>query len=168
MLIRTEAPVDILPIDRLAKAAFETDTEANLIMKLRENSHLTLSLVACNDDGEVIGHAMFSPVLVEGKDYLWQGLAPVCVKQEYRNQGIADALIREGFSSLFEFGYPVCVVLGDPKYYSRFGFSAAKPLGFKCQWDVPEGAFQIIELAPDQLKPHSGLIEYCPEFNELG
>ncbi|OIQ23100.1 GNAT family N-acetyltransferase [uncultured Vibrio sp.] len=168
MLIRTEAPVDILPIDRLAKAAFDTDAEANLIMTLRENSHLTLSLVACTDEGEVVGHAMFSPVTVQGEDCLWQGLAPVCVKEEYRNQGIAETLIREGFASLFEFGYPVCVVLGDPKYYSRFGFVNAKNLGFECQWEVPEGAFQIIELAPEQLEAHSGLIEYCAEFNELG
>ncbi|MCK6264844.1 N-acetyltransferase [Vibrio sp. ZSDE26] len=168
MLIRTEAPADILAIDRLVKAAFDTDAEANLVMKLRENSHLTLSLIACNDEGEVIAHAMFSPVLVEGEDHAWQGLAPVCVKEGYRNQGIAEAVVKEGLSSLLEFGYPVCVVLGDPNYYSRFGFTNAAEHGFECQWNVPEGAFQIVELADGYMKPHSGLIEYCPEFNELG
>ena len=167
MLIRTEAPVDILPINRLVKSAFESDSEANLVMTLRENSHLTLSLVACNDEGEVIAHAMFSPVFVDGEDCHWQGLAPLCVKEEYRNQGIAESLVKEGMSSLLQFGYPVCVVLGDPKYYSRFGFTSASQHGFHCQWDVPEGAFQIVELCPDQLASKSGLIEYCPEFNEL-
>ncbi|MGF1697644.1 N-acetyltransferase [Vibrio kyushuensis] len=167
MLIRTEAPVDILPIDRLVKSAFDTEAEANLVMKLRENSHLTLSLVACTDEGEVIAHAMFSPIVVEGEDHHWQGLAPVCVKEEYRNQGIAESLVKEGLSSLLEFGYPVCVVLGDPSYYSRFGFVSASQHGFHCQWDVPEGAFQIVELADGQLASRSGLIEYCPEFSEL-
>ncbi|MGC9462177.1 GNAT family N-acetyltransferase [Vibrio genomosp. F10] len=168
MLIRTEAPADILPIARLVKSAFETEAEANLVMKLRENSHLTLSLVACNDEGEVVGHAMFSPVSVEGEDCHWQGLAPVCVKEGVRNQGIAESLVKEGLSSLLEFGYPVCVVLGDPNYYSRFGFVSAKEKGFKCKWEVPDGAFQIAELAENQLASRSGLIEYCPEFDELG
>ncbi|MCW8336238.1 GNAT family N-acetyltransferase [Vibrio paucivorans] len=167
MLIRTEAPADILAIDRLLKSAFETDAEANLVMKLRENSHLTLSLVACNDEGEVIGHAMFSPVLLEGEDYNWQGLAPVAVKSEYRKQGIAQKLVTEGLESLVEFGYPVCVVLGDPAYYSRFGFNAAEKYGFSCQWEVPAGAFQIAELVPEQLTGKGGMIQYCEEFNEL-
>ncbi|QSA19762.1 N-acetyltransferase, partial [Vibrio furnissii] len=73
MLIRTEAPADILAVDRLLKTVFDTDAEANLVMALRENSHRTLSLVACDDEGEVVGHAMFSPVLLNGEDLNWQG-----------------------------------------------------------------------------------------------
>ena len=87
MLIRTEAPADILPIDTLLKSAFETEAEANLTMTLRENSRLTLSLVACNDEGEVIGYVLFTPVLINGEDLGWQGLAPVAVKEEYRRRG---------------------------------------------------------------------------------
>lgn len=37
MLIRTEAPADILAIDRLLKSVFETEAEADLVMTLREN-----------------------------------------------------------------------------------------------------------------------------------
>lgn len=81
MLIRTEAPADILTIDRLLKHAFPTDAEANLVMRLRENGKLTLSLVACTDDGEVIGHALFSPVTLNGEDLSWQGLAPLAVHE---------------------------------------------------------------------------------------
>ena len=77
MLIRTEAPADILTIDLLVKSVFDTTAEAKLVMSLRENSHLTLSLVACNDDGELIGHCLFSPVTINGEDIAWQGLAPL-------------------------------------------------------------------------------------------
>ncbi|MGF1754551.1 N-acetyltransferase [Vibrio makurazakiensis] len=167
MLIRTEAPADILVIDRLLKTVFETEAEANLVMSLRENSHLTLSLVACTDDGEVVGHIMFSPVTVEGEDYNWQGLAPLAVKEDHRSQGVAASLIKEGFASLFEFGYPGCVVFGDPDFYGRFGFKTASQFDFKCQWEVPEGAFQAIELAEGCFCGHSGQIEYSPEFNAL-
>lgn len=167
MLIRTEAPADILVIDRLLKETFETEAEANLVMSLRENGKLTLSLVACNDEGEVVGHAMFSPVTLEGEDLNWQGLAPVAVREDVRKQGIAESMVREGLESLRDFGYPACVVLGDPAYYSRFGFSAAEQHNFRCQWDVPAGAFQVVAIAADEFAERGGLIEYSPEFTDL-
>lgn len=52
MLIRTEAPADLLAIDALLKTVFPTDAEANLVMALRENGRLTLSLVACSEEGK--------------------------------------------------------------------------------------------------------------------
>ncbi len=112
MLIRTEAPADILAVDRLLKEVFDTEAEANLVMALRENGHRTLSLVACDDEGEVVGHAMFSPVHLNGEDLNWQGLAPLAVKAEYRKQGLGAELVHEGLASLGELGYPACVVLG--------------------------------------------------------
>ena len=167
MLIRTEAPADILVIDRLLKTTFETEAEANLVMALRENSKLTLSLVACNDEGEVVGHAMFTPVTLQGEDLNWQGLAPVSVREDYRKQGIAATMIREGIESLYEFGYPACVVLGDPNYYQRFGFEAAEKHHMQCLWDVPEGVFQVLAIADGELAERRGLIEYSEEFSQL-
>ncbi|HAS61884.1 MAG TPA: GNAT family N-acetyltransferase [Vibrio sp.] len=164
MLIRTEAPADILVIDRLLKSTFETEAEANLVMSLRENGKLTLSLVACNDEGEVVGHAMFSPVMLEGEDLNWQGLAPVCVREDYRKQGIAAAMIGDALESLNDFGYPACVVLGDPAYYGRFGFEAAEKHNFSCQWQVPQGAFQVLAIAPGEFEQRQGQIEYSEEF----
>lgn len=167
MLIRTEAPADILPINALLESVYETNAEAKLVRSLRENSRFTLSLVACNDDGEVIAHLLFTPILIEGDDIGWQGLAPIAVKKEYRNKGIAGKLIKEGFDSLFELGYPVCSVLGDPSFYGRFGFSDAQHFNMHCHWDAPQGYFQIIELAEGACEGKQGLIEYCPEFSEL-
>ncbi|MCG9596493.1 N-acetyltransferase [Vibrio sp. Isolate25] len=165
MLIRTEAPADILAVDRLLKSAFETEAEADLVMRLRENGRRTLSLVACNDEGEVVGHVMFSPVTLNHEELSWQGLAPLAIKEGYRRQGLAAELVKEGFESLREFGYPACVVLGEPDYYSRFGFEASENYGFHCQWEVPKGAFQVIELSQGEFLGRSGLIEYSPEFS---
>jgi len=167
MLIRTEAPADILAIDRLLKSTFETEAEANLVMKLRENSRRTLSLVGCNDEGEVVGYVLFSPVTLEGSDLNWQGLAPLAVDEKYRNQGLAAEMVKEGLSSLREFGYPACVVLGNPAYYGRFGFIDSEKHQMRCQWDVPQGAFQVLSLVEGEFDHRSGLIEYCPEFSEL-
>lgn len=167
MLIRTEAPADILPIDSLLKAAFDTSAEANLVMRLRENSRFTLSLVACNDEGEVVGHLLFSPVTLEGDDFGWQGLAPIAVREDYRGQGLAKELIQEGLESLAEFGYLACVVLGAPDFYGKFGFNAASKFGMQCEWEEAQHAFQFIELQQGVADKKQGLIKYSPEFSEL-
>ncbi|SKA43382.1 GNAT family N-acetyltransferase [Enterovibrio nigricans] len=167
MLIRSEAPADLLAIDRLLKKTFPTNAEAKLVMTLRENGHNTLSLVACDDDGALLGHVMFSPVMVGGQDIGVQGLAPVSVHPDFRNQGIAVQLVREGFEILAEFGYPACVVLGDPNYYSRFAFQPASSFNLHCKWDVPAGAFMGIELQEGVFRDCEGLVEYSFEFDEL-
>ncbi|ENM5738539.1 N-acetyltransferase [Vibrio mimicus] len=165
MLIRTEAPADILAVDELLKTVFATEAEANLVMALRENGRRTLSLVACDDEGEIIGHVMFSPVTVDGEDLNWQGLAPLAVKEEYRRQGIGAELVKEGLSSLGELGYPACVVLGDPAYYSRFDFEDAAQYQLHCAWEVPQGAFRVVALWERELDGRRGLVEYSPEFS---
>lgn len=167
MLIRTEAPADILPIDALLKAAFTTDSEAKLVMSLRENSRFTLSLVACTDEGELIGYALFTPVSLDGEHLGWQGLAPIAVKEAHRGNGIAGKMIKEGLDSLYEFGYLGCVVLGDPDFYSRFGFVDANLFDMRSTWEVPEGAFRVMELTENEFSGKQGLIEYSPEFSEL-
>ncbi|MGF1727394.1 GNAT family N-acetyltransferase [Photobacterium nomapromontoriensis] len=167
MLIRTEAPADILPIDNLLKSVFDTDAEANLVMRLRENGNRTLSLVACSDEGEVIGHVLFSPVMLDGQDENWQGLAPLAVKAEYQRQGIGLALMEEAKLMLAEFGYPVVVVLGHSDYYPKVGFSRASDHGINCPWPVPEDAFMVLEVLPDTLSGRRGTIAYCPEFADV-
>lgn len=167
MLIRTEAPADILSVEKLLQTTFDTDAEANLVMSLRENGNRTLSLVACNDEGDVVGYVLFSPVTVNGEEKNWQGLAPLAVANAYRNQGIAAQLVEEGLASLHEFGYPACVVLGDPNYYGRFGFESAEKHQLHCRWEVPAGAFQVIELAAGEVQGAQGLVDYSPEFTAL-
>lgn len=166
MLIRSEAPADMLVIDQLLREAFPTEAEAKLVQSLRENGQFTLSLVACTDEGQVVGHLLFTPVSIEGHDVTWQGLAPLCVHPDHQGQGIARLLIDEGFATLPELGYAGVVVLGDPAFYGKFGFEAAEQSGFDCQWEVPPGAFQIKPLIAGTFDGHSGLIHYCPEFSE--
>ncbi|PKF78538.1 GNAT family N-acetyltransferase [Vibrio sp. vnigr-6D03] len=167
MLIRTEAPADILPIEQLIKHAFPTGAEAELVNRLRENGQRTLSLVACNDEGEVVGYVLFSPVTLDQQDLNWQGLAPLAVKEEYRGKGIASDLVKEGLSSLAELGYPACVVLGDPAYYGRFGFESAADYEMDTQWDVPEGAFQVRALNEGEFDGKSGKVFFSPEFSDM-
>lgn len=167
MLIRSEAPADILTIDTLLKTVFPTDAEAKLVMTLRENGNRTLSLVACNDEGEVVGHAFFSPVTVNGIDTNWQGLAPLAVREDYQQQGIGLALIEEAKSVLADFDYPAIVVLGHPEYYSKADFQKALDHQLTCVWPDTEEAFMVYEVLPESVSQYQGTVEYCREFNTL-
>ncbi len=84
----------------------------------------TISLVA-ETEGAVVGHVAFSPVTIDNDEKL-QGyiLAPLGVKPDYQNRRIGSQLIESGMQRLSTMGVDILFVYGDPKYYSRFGFSA--------------------------------------------
>lgn len=84
----------------------------------------TISLVA-EIEGTVIGHVAFSPVTIDNNK-IFHGyiLAPLGVKPDYQKHRIGFQLIEHGMRKLAANGVNVIFVYGDPKYYSRFGFSA--------------------------------------------
>lgn len=167
MLIRTEIPVDAPKIDRLLRDVFGGSDEAELVRQLREDGLLTLGMVATDDDGDVIGYAAFSPVMVMAEDRQWVGLAPVAVDRRYQRQGVGNALIYEGLDSLNEFSYAAVVVLGAPAYYARFGFTAAAKYRLHCRWPDCEEAFQVYPLADNALEGVSGLVSYSHPFDRF-
>ncbi|MFC3022477.1 GNAT family N-acetyltransferase [Vibrio zhugei] len=122
MLIRTEAPADILFIDQLLTSVFASSDERSFVTALRENGRRTLSLVACTDDGEKIGYIIFSPLVIDGEDSHWQVMSLVCTHEDFRQQGVATQLVQEGLNTLAELGYPGCVVAGSSSFWQTLGF----------------------------------------------
>ena len=57
-------------------------------------------------------------------------MAPLAVEPSFHGTGIGGALVREGHLRLKEAGEKLAVVLGDPAYYGRFGYSHARAAGF--------------------------------------
>ena len=141
---------------------FPTEAESKLVNALRANGKVIISLVAANDD-QVLGHILFSPVSTtppsEAKGI---GLAPVAVLPEVQSQGIGSGLIREGLRLCKELGYDYCVVLGNPKYYQRFGFEKASSFGLQNEYGVDD-AFMIIHFS-NRSDMADGLVNYAAEF----
>lgn len=161
ILIRPETPADAAAISALTTAAFANaehsdGTEAQIIERLRAADALLLSLVAIQD-GQIIGHAAFSEVTIGGQDLGWVGLGPVSVAPTRQAGGIGSALIREGISHL-KTSRKGCVVLGDPGYYARFGFTVTPGLTYP---GVPPEYFMALrwDAAPPQ-----GEVAYHPAF----
>ncbi|MCG8708699.1 N-acetyltransferase [Brenneria sp. 4F2] len=167
MLVRVEIPVDAAGIDRLLRRVFPTGAEADLVHQLREDGQLTLGIVATDDEGGVVGYAAFSPVLIEGEDRQWVGLAPLAVEESLRRQGIGQQLVYEGLDALNEFGYTAVVVLGEPAYYSRFGFVPASEYQLHCHCPQHAATFQVYPLADNHFEGASGLVDYAEPFNRF-
>jgi len=52
----------------------------------------------------------------------WFGLGPISVSPSCQRTGIGSALMAEGLSRLKAMGAKGCVLVGDPAFYTRFGF----------------------------------------------
>ena len=160
MLIRTEAPSDILAIDDLLREVSSGSIVAERVMKLRENGQRTLAIVACDDFGKVIGFVMFSPVTLNDEEVNWQALSSLYLTPSYRQRGIAKQMVEEGLTSLAELGYPACVVIGDTEYFSRFGFKNNE------LFSTLSDPLLIVELEENVCRDKKGIIRYGTEFSE--
>jgi putative acetyltransferase len=166
MDIRTEKLEDIEAIRQVNIAAFDRETEANLVDRLR-GIPSTFSFVAVQFD-RIVGHLFFSPVVVEGKcpsNFSILGLAPVAILPEYQRQGIGSLLIREGLKECVRSGFQAVVVLGHPNFYPRFGFIPASRKNLGCEYGVPDEVFMALELDNGALQDCSGTVKYRSEFS---
>ena len=165
--IRREMPEDTDAIRRVNQEAFGGTVEADLVDRLRQRRAFTLSLVAVDKD-KVVGHILFSPVLIEseGKSYPAVGLGPMAVLPDYHKTGIGTKLVAAGLEECRRLGHGICVVLGHPDYYPRFGFITARACDIKCEYDVPDDVFMVLELSPGALAGRHGIARYQPDFNE--
>jgi putative acetyltransferase len=164
MNIRSEQPGDVAAIDDVNRAAFETDTESNLVRALREQAQPLVSLVADEDD-DVIGHIMFSPVTLSSDPAARiMGLAPMAVLPAKQRRGVGSALVRAGLDECRRLGFPAVVVVGHAGYYPRFGFVPASRFRLGSEYDVPDEVFMAIEIEAGALRGKAGVIRYHPAF----
>lgn len=166
--IRPEKPADIPVITTIHQAAFQGEGEGRLVELLRKTGKAEISLVA-EVSGQVIGHLLFSPVTIASADHRLRGLglAPVGVLPAYQKQGAGTGMIQLGLKMANLRGYDTCVVLGDPAYYQRFGFQTAALFGLENEYGAHE-EFMALELRRGCLRGVAGVVQYAPEFNQLG
>lgn len=123
-MIRNEKTNDIPMISRIITDAFltlaqSTGREAAIVDKLRAQNALVLSLVA-EENNEVVGYLAVSKAQI-GEQEGWALLGPLAVLPSKQNHGIGTKLITQALSQLKSSHIGVALV-GDPSYYSRFGF----------------------------------------------
>jgi predicted N-acetyltransferase YhbS len=104
---------------------------------------LTKTYVSCND-------SKFDALL----------LAPLCVLLEDRNRGIGSRLVMESFGLAKNLGYKAVFVVGNPTYYSRFGFRSSVLFGIKHVPMIPDQFVMVNELCAGALAGAVGTVTF--------
>ena len=163
--IRPERDSDIAAIHAVEASAFGREGEAVLVDALRELNQDFISLVASLED-EIAGHICFSSVSIEGSasDGIVLALAPLAVLPEHQRRGIGSMLVQYGLQECKRRNVDAVFVVGDPRYYSRFGFRSAREIDVRCEFDVQDDAFKVIELREGRLS--RGVLRHSQPFHQ--
>jgi|SRR5688572_888247 putative acetyltransferase len=160
VVIRGEEPRDAAAVRALQQAAFGRATEALLVDALREDRSSVISLVAVAvTTDEIAGHVMFSKMTAPFRAL---GLGPVAVLPDRQRKGIGGRLIRAGLARAKADGWEGVFVVGDPRYYEQFGFSAEKAKGFRSPYAGPY--LMVLALSTGDSPATTGRIEYASAF----
>ena len=166
MRIRPAARSDASEIRGIHLLAFPTAAEADLVEELVRDGSSRISLV-CLEDRRIVGHVLFSRMRVEvcGKPISALGLAPIAVLPDRQKRGIGSALIEAGVGEARRLGTDFVFVLGDPRFYRRFGFDAKAAEPFACAYGGPH--FMALILNKQLRIGGSASASYAPAFEAL-
>jgi len=116
--LREPTPDDDTALSVLLVSAFGQANEWTLMQRLRAGGHVALELLAKSVDGPV-GHVCLSRLDAPAG---WLALGPVAVRNEDQGKGVGSALVRAALDRARQAHAKAVVVVGDPRYYHRFGF----------------------------------------------
>jgi putative acetyltransferase len=112
---------EVALVDGLLRAAFAGDEEAALVTRLRTEGLMEVEMVLPGE-GEVIGYLALSRLMApEG----WLVLAPVAIAPPWQRRGLGARLVAKTMQLMAIKG-KTTVVLGEPGFYGRCGFSSAR------------------------------------------
>lgn len=166
VLTRPERHADREAVHTIHSTAFSTPDEAAMVDAVRPDAvHSRVALC----DGEVVAHALFSAMRHEpdpgqptGRVI---GLAPLAVRPDRQRNGLGSQLMRDALAHLARSGPCTVVLLGDPAYYQRFGFTPCTSRGLRWRpLDHPE-AFMALDLGESAVGP--GVLRYHEHIEAL-
>ena len=119
-VIRQEHPEDDYAVDCLVAKAFGPGRFAKSAYRYRDNNtHISeLAYIAENHLSHIVGTIRYWPMKNE-TDIL---LGPLAVDGELRSMGLGINLMYISLEKAENLGYKRIILVGDPKYYKRFGF----------------------------------------------
>ncbi|MEV4480169.1 N-acetyltransferase [Micromonospora coxensis] len=176
--LRPEGPADTGPVRRVLAAAFArpdgtTPGEVGLVDELRGSPAWIHELAMVAEyGGEVVGYALLSRVHVKSDSARFPALAlgPVGVAPHRQRVGHGAAVVQAALEAATELGERLVVVLGDPAYYRRFGFTRADRLGLTSPWSGLGEPWQALVLPPDTSDaplPPAGEVVFPPPWSRV-
>lgn len=170
LYVRGEKQADYDTIFEINKLAFGREDEGSLVNAIRKTRsyEFGFSLVAVKED-VILGHALFSKGFITHRNRRFKCLVlgPVAVLPEHQRRGVGKALIEEGLERAKEVGFGAVVVVGDPVYYSKFGFIPALSKKLRTTMKIPDENFMVKEISRNALRGIIGTVMFPREFLAL-
>ena len=164
--IRESRPSDVAGIEQLYVDAFPDEDLLPLVRELQDFGQSVISFVGIRDK-VIVGHISFTFCGIEGGTDKAALLGPLAVTPALHKQGVGSALVQAGFQQMENARTGYILVLGDPAYYSRFGFKAedkvTTPYPLPTEWI---GAWQSFKLS-DAEAPHEGRLSVPEPWRQI-
>jgi putative acetyltransferase len=171
LIIRETTVDDLNEILIVEREAFNSDKEANLTKEMLNDpsAEPLISLIAISKN-QAVGHILFTTAHLSNNPKVSISiLAPLAIIPDFQKQGIGSKLIKKGLEILSKSDFDLVFVLGHPKYYPKFGFTAARKFGFEAPYPIPEedaDAWMVQALQPNIIGKVSGKVVCCDALNK--
>jgi predicted N-acetyltransferase YhbS len=128
-----------------------------------------LSLLARDqDNGRLLGTVrLWTIVLGDGADGDGRSallLGPLAVDTDAQSAGVGAKLMRHAIADAAFRGHAAIILVGDPEYYERFGFSADLTADLRLPGPVEQRRFLGLALRPGALAGATGLVRMMDTF----
>jgi predicted N-acetyltransferase YhbS len=156
--LRLERSSDVKAREALLDEAFGDTRTRKTSQRLRDGRLPAegLSLIA-TEGKRVVGTArLWHVACASGQTALMLG--PVAVAADCRSRGIGAALVHRALRDARRLGHGAIVLVGDPPYYGRFGFSSEKTQSVHLPGPFERERLLAIELKAGAFEGVQGLI----------
>lgn len=157
-LIRSETPRDFTEVENLLDTCFGPSRFTKTCQKLRDGRVPANGLAfLVRKAGHTIATVRLWNVTLgsAGEGLL---LGPLAVDPAYRDQGLGARLMRHALNQAGAHGHKAVILVGDPEYYVRFGFSRELTRGLALPGPVEDRRFLGLDLKPGALAGATGMI----------
>ena len=154
--LRQERPLDVKAREALLDETFGETRYRKSSQRLREDRLPAegLAFVAA-DSKRVVGTArLWNIACGSGQPALLLG--PVAVAADCRGRGIGAALLRRALREARRLGHGAVILVGDARYYARFGFAAETASALQLPGPFERHRLLGLELIPGALADANG------------
>jgi hypothetical protein len=156
--IRREKPSDVAARDQLLEAAFGPDRFTKSSERLREGRVPARGLAFAAFDGDGLVGTVRLWSVTAGNVTRCLLLGPLAVDARVRNRGVGAVLMWRALRAARARGYRAVLLVGDPAYYDRFGFSAGNTRALRMPGPYDVDRLQACEFVPGVLRRAHGMI----------
>lgn len=151
---------DVMPREWLLDRAMGSNRKRKSSEKLRRGRKPAegLALVARDDADRLVGTVrLWNVKLGDGAQALLLG--PLAVEPTVKSGGIGSALMRQAIAEARRLGHGAILLVGDPDYYARFGFSSEKTTALAMPGPYERHRFLALELVDGWLDGAAGTLK---------